>query len=378
MLIETCDVIVMGCGGFGSAAMYHLAARGLKVIGIDRFHPPHDRGSSHGETRIIRKAYFEHPNYVPLLHRAWDLWEELAESSGERLIERRDLLLSGPPGSEVTTGARQSAQLHRLPLEVLTSEEGQRRFPMFRIPADHSLIVESTAGFLWAEKCVAAHLRLAIQHGAQLHTDEVVQIIDGTASGLSVKTSRTTYSAAAGVITCGAWTGELLPEYSKLISVKRKTLFWYPAQSADWTKAGGAPMFFIDLPEGQFYGLPSVDGQTIKVGEHTGGEFIKDPSQLARDIRAEDERPVRQFVANHLLEIDTTAREAAVCMYSMSPDGHFLFNRIPDLPLVVGGGFSGHGFKFTSVLGQAAADLIQHSTSSLDIQFLSALRFSGR
>ena len=144
MSSEKCDVIVMGCGGFGSAAMYHLAKRGLKVLGIDRFHPPHDQGSSHGETRVIRKAYFEHPDYVPLLHRAWDLWEELAEKSDHKLIERRDLLMSGPPGSEVTEGARQSARLHNLPLEDLTHEEAFKRFPMFNMPPDHTVTVEST------------------------------------------------------------------------------------------------------------------------------------------------------------------------------------------------------------------------------------------
>ncbi len=371
-------MIVMGCGGFGASAMYHLASRGLTVIGIDRYHPPHDQGSSHGETRIIRKAYFEHPDYVPLLHRAWDLWEELSSISGETLMEQRDLLLSGSLESEVTAGARQSARLHGLPLEILTPAEGQRRFPMFRIPANHTLSVESTSGFLWAEKCVAANLRLAMRHGAQLRPGEVVQRVEGTAHGLTVQTNRTSYSAAAGVLTCGAWTGELLPEYSTLISVKRKPLFWYPIQSADWAQHDRAPMFFFDLPEGQFYGLPSVDGQTIKVGEHTGGESVGVPSKIARDIRPDDERPVRKFVANHLLHIETNFRKSAMCMYSMSPDGHFLFNRMPDLPLVVGGGFSGHGFKFTSVLGYAAADLVQNSATSLDIQFLSAQRFPGR
>ena len=214
MSSEKCDVIVMGCGGFGSAAMYHLARRGLKVIGIDRFHPPHDQGSSHGETRIIRKAYFEHPNYVPLLHRAWDLWEELADESNHKLIERRDLLMSGSPGSEVTEGARQSARLHSLPLEDLTHSEAFRRFPMFRLPPDHTVTVESTAGFLRVERCVGAHLHLAQAHGAQVRCGETVQTINGSIGQLSVQTDRATYSAAAGIVTCGAWTSQLLPDYA--------------------------------------------------------------------------------------------------------------------------------------------------------------------
>ena len=376
MSTEKCDVIVMGCGGFGSAAMYHLARRGLKVIGIDRFHPPHDQGSSHGETRIIRKAYFEHPNYVPLLHRAWDLWEDLARESGDRLIERRDLMMSGPPGSEVTEGARQSARLHNLPLEDLTREEAFRRFPMFNLPPNHSVAVESTAGFLRVERCVSAHLDLAQACGAQLRCGETVQKISGGPGQLSVQTDRATYSAGAGVLTCGAWTSQLLPDYARLITVRRKTLFWYPIESAVWADPARAPIFFLDLPEGQFYGLPSIDGWTIKTGEHTGGDMVEDPSELERSILPTDELPVSRFVSERLADIESKPCHSAVCMYSMSPDGHFLFDQHADLPLVVGAGFSGHGFKFASVLGEAAADLIQRGRTSLDIDFLSINRFA--
>ena len=366
----------MGCGGFGSAAMYHLAKRGLKVLGIDRFHPPHDQGSSHGETRVIRKAYFEHPDYVPLLHRAWDLWEELAEKSDHKLIERRDLLMSGPPGSEVTEGARQSARLHNLPLEDLTHEEAFKRFPMFNMPPDHTVTVESTAGFLRVERCVGAHLDLAQANGALMRCGETVKKISGSAGQLSVQTDQATYSAGAGILTCGAWTGQLLQDYAKLIHVRRKTLFWYPIQNSVWADPVRAPMFFLDLPEGQFYGLPSIDGRTIKTGEHTGGETVNDPSTLERSILAGDEAPVSRFVEKRLVDIESTFCRSTVCMYSMSPDGHFLFDQLTDMPLVVAAGFSGHGFKFASVLGEAAAELIQKGRTSLDIEFLSINRFA--
>lgn len=375
MSVQTCDVIVMGCGGFGAAAMYHLAKRGLKVIGIDRFHPPHDLGSSHGETRIIRKAYFEHPNYVPLLHRAWDLWEELAQESNQRLIQRRDMLMSGPPGSEVIQGARQSARLHNLPLEELTRDAARERFPMINIPLDHSVTVESTAGILWVERCVEAHLELAKANGAVLRCGETVQKISGTSAGLSIQTDQASYSAAGGIMTCGAWTGQLLPDYAKLITIRRKSLFWYPIQSSEWVDPGKAPIFFIDLPQGQFYGLPCVDGTTVKVGEHTGGESVADPSLVDRDVGPNDARPVSQFVAERLNGVKCIPCRSTVCMYSISPDGHFLFDRLSDLPLVVAGGFSGHGFKFASVLGEAAAELIQVDRSSLNFGFLSAKRF---
>ena len=346
------------------------------MIGIDRFHPPHDMGSSHGETRIIRKAYFEHPNYVPLLHRAWALWEELAEESAQPLLERRDLLMSGPPGSEVIDGARLAAKLHNLPLEELTLAEATQRFPMFQIPSDSEVLVESTAGILRVESCIKSHLELAQAGGAELRCGETVQKISGSPEGLLVQTDRATYSARAGIMTCGAWTGQLLPDYAKLISVRRKTLFWHPIQSSVWADPTRAPIFFVDSPVGQFYGLPSIDGKTIKVAEHTGGEAIADPSSFDRINLQHDEASVSSFVSERLAHVESHPCRSAVCMYSMSPDGHFLFDRLTDMPLVVAGGFSGHGFKFASVLGEAAVELIHHGTSSLDVDFLSAKRFA--
>ena len=202
--------------------------------------------------------------------------------------------------------------------------------------------------------------------------------ISGAPGQLSVQTDQGTYSAGAGVLTCGAWTSQLLPDYARLITVRRKTLFWYPIQSAVWADRVAAPIFFLDLPEGQFYGLPSIDGRTIKTGEHTGGETVTDPSAVTRSILAADERPVSRFVSERLADIESKPSRSAVCMYSMSPDGHFLFDQLSDLPLVVGAGFSGHGFKFASVLGEVAAELIQQGRPSLDIDFLSVNRFARR
>jgi len=374
---ETCDVIVIGCGGFGSSAMFHLAQRGLKVIGIDRFHPPHDRGSSHGETRIIRKAYFEHPSYVPLLHRAWELWEELSQSVGERLIEQRELLMAGPPGSEVIEGARLSARLYGLPMENLTAAEAAIRYPEFHLPEDYAVAIESTAGYLWAERCVASHLKSAALLGAQLRHDETVLSVSSSGTGVQVQTDRGCYSAGAAVVTSGAWTGQLMSDYARHISVLRKTLCWFPATSENWIRKDRAPLFFVDAPESQFYGIPSVDGETIKIGMHTGGEVISNPSDLSRQVTDDDERPIAQFAGKYLGGIKPQAGRSVICMYSMTPDGHFLLDRLPELPIVVAAGFSGHGFKFTSVLGEVAADLVQRGQTGLDIGFLSVGRFSA-
>jgi sarcosine oxidase len=377
MANETCDVVVIGCGGFGSAALFHLACAGAKAIGIDQFHPPHDRGSSHGETRIIRKAYFEHPAYVPLLHRAWDLWEQLSSISSGKLLETRPLVMSGPDGSPVIDGAIASATLHKLRLEVMNSVEASREYPVLAIPENHRVAVEHTAGFLRAEECISTHLRHAALRGAQQRFGERVESLTATAAEVRVTTNRCQVTAGAAVITCGAWTGTLLPQYQSLISVRRKTLFWHPVDSPCWSDPHRSPIFLMDLPEGQFYGLPSVDGKTIKVGEHTGGERVRNPSSVRRETDSQDAEPVSRFVTRYLRHVDPAALRSAVCMYSDSPDGHFLFDRHPEWPIVIGAGFSGHGFKFTSVLGEAAAQLALNQPISEDLSFLSRKRLDA-
>ncbi|MFN9220402.1 MAG: N-methyl-L-tryptophan oxidase [Planctomyces sp.] len=369
------DVIVIGCGGFGSAALREFSQRGLKVLGLDQYSPPHNLGSSHGETRIIRKAYFEHPDYVPLLHRSWDLWQQLEVESGERLLQRCDLVLSGAPGSEVISGARLAAAEHGLRIRNLSAEEACREYSVLRLPEDHEVTVESTAGYLWVERCVGTMLRRACASGAEVRTGERVVALKCSPNSVEVQTTAGRYTASAAVVTCGPWTSQLLPEYQRLITVRRKTLFWYPLQSEGWAERWRSPIFLIDLPEGQFYGLPAVDGQRVKVGEHTGGDLVQDASTVERRVSAEDRAPVDAFAASCLRGLQSASCASAVCLYSMSPDGHFLFDRHPEYPLVTAAGFYGHGFKFTPVLGAAAADLIVHGRTQLPVQFLSQQRF---
>jgi sarcosine oxidase len=384
---STFDVIVLGCGGFGSASTCHLARRGLRVLAIDRFSPPHDQGSSHGETRIIRKAYFEHPDYVPLLKRAYQLWDELSHQTQEsrrleeqKLFVRCGLLLAGPSTGEVIAGARQSAQQHQLTLESMTAAEAVRRFPMLRISDELETVFEPDAGFLWAERCVAAHLHDATSHGAQFAFNEAIIDVQFGSSSVTVKTSGGTYSAACAVVTAGAWTGQLSPEYKEWIQVKRKILYWHSVSNSVWADLTRAPAHLFEFPGSgrQFYGFPSVDGQTVKLAEHTGGDFIADPSAVDRIVRAEEGVGVSNYATRCLSGVSGTATRSAVCMYSMSPDSHFLLDRLTHVPVVVAAGFSGHGFKFTSVLGEAVADLVTNGQTSLPIDFLSSRRLLSR
>lgn len=368
------DVIVIGCGGFGAACLSELSGRGLRVLGLDQFQPPHDRGSSHGETRIIRKAYFEHPDYVPLLHRAWDLWAGLSDGCGGGLLNRCDLVMTGTAESAVIRGARESAAAHSLRVENVTAAEGRARYPVLAIPETHEVVVEQTAGWLAVERCVGAQLEQARIRGAELKTGVHVKSLRGSALGVEIETSAGRFSAGAAVVNCGPWTGRLLPDYAPLITVLRKTLFWYEASGGS-EAARGYPMFLMDLPAGQFYGVPSASPAGMKAGEHSGGELVADPGQVRRELSAADVSGVDEFVRGHLSGLKVGAVRGAVCQYSMSRDGHFLVDRHAELPLVVNAGFSGHGFKFTPVIAEAAADLVERGRTELPVGFLSRRRF---
>ncbi len=371
------DVIVIGCGGMGSATLLELAQRGLRVLGIDRHRPPHRLGSSHGETRIIRKAYFEHPDYVPLLHRAWDKWVTTEAACGQRLLERRDLVMTGPGDSEVIVGARESARVHGLAIENLKPAEAQQRYPVLRVPDEHSVTVEHTAGFLWVERCVEQNLKLAVQQGATLNVDEAVLEFTGTATSVEIRTNRGVYSAGAAVVTSGPWTHSLLPDYKSLIAIRRKTLFWFPSTTGHWKNTEQAPIFLMDTESGQFYGLPEVADGLVKMGEHTSGEWVSGPENVDRKVSDEDLRPVQSFLRSYLNFVADEPMNSAVCLYSMTTDGHFLLDRHEDLPIVVAAGFSGHGFKFAPVIAEACSDLAIAGRTALPVGFLSKKRFGS-
>ena len=393
------DVIVIGCGGFGSAVMSHLARRGFEVLGIDQFHPPHDMGSSHGETRVIRKAYFEHPNYVPLLHRAYELWDELTDrtshlrsESEHDLFVRCGLLLAGSAHGEGIAGARETARQHQLDLPTLRHQDCRDRFPMFRIPESLDIVFEQDAGYLWVERCVAAHLADATSNGAALFPNRRVVAVEWQPGSVTVRTDdQQEIHAATAVFTAGAWTAELLPQYTRLIQVRRKTLFWLPITDSSWHDPQRSTVHLFDVATpvesptvdnssdhicGQFYGFPSVDGQTIKLAEHTGGQDHANVSAVDRNVEESESSRTTLYADQYLTGTGRKLVKSCVCYYSMSPDGHFLIDKIANAPIIVASGFSGHGFKFTSVIGQAVADLVQHGTTKLPVEFLSAARFS--
>jgi sarcosine oxidase len=369
------DAIVLGVGGVGSAALCHLARRGARVLGIDRFPPGHDRGSSHGHTRLIRQAYYEHPNYVPMVLRAFELWHELEQNAGEQLYHQVGLLQIGSPKGEVLSGVRASARLHGLEIEELPAREAESRFGGFRVPASCEAIFERRAGYLLVERCVVAHAEQAARLGAEFHAGEAVRGWHVEGACVVVETVRNAYAADRLIISAGPWASQLLGELGIRFEVRRKPLYWWQTCNDAYRADRGCPGFLYDLPQGCFYGVPQIDSRGVKVAEHTGGAAVQDPLTVAREIDVEDKVRVAGFVNETLPEATNHCTDHTVCMYTMTPDGHFVVDRHPEHPQVsLAAGLSGHGFKFTCVLGEILSQLALDGRTDLPIEFLSAGR----
>jgi monomeric sarcosine oxidase len=377
--MKTYDVIVLGAGGVGSAALYELSRRGVRALGIDRFAPPHDRGSSHGETRVIRQAYFEHPNYVPLLKDCYHLWRELEAASAKSLFHEVGLLEMGPASGVVVPGVLRAAAEHRLDIESLDASSIETRWPGLRVPAGLVGVFERHAGYLRVEDCVATHLELAKQRGATLLTDTVVHGWSADSTGVRVRTSSGEYFAAKLIVAAGSWSSQLLSDLGIQLTVRRKSLFWFAINRRAYRVEDQLPVYLFEWNDGVFYGFPSLDGQSIKVAEHTGGMHVEDPADVNRQIDLLEQHRVEDFLAACLPEVSKKVVHHAVCLYTMSPDEHFIVDRHPQhVNVVFAAGLSGHGFKFTPVLGSALVDLALDGATRQPIDFLSLQRFSKR
>ncbi|MCZ6793849.1 MAG: N-methyl-L-tryptophan oxidase [Planctomycetota bacterium] len=373
--MDPLDCIVLGTGGVGSAALRHLARRGAKVLGLDRFPPGHDRGSSHGDTRVIRLAYMEHPDYVPLLRRAYELWQELEEVSGETLYTETGVLHGGPAGGHVVSGVLRSAREHGLDVEELSSADTQRRFPAFRVGEGFSAVFEPRAGYLAVERCVRAHADRALRDGAELRSDEPAISWKVEGSGVVVRTERESHAARSLVVTTGAWAPEILPGLGISLEVRRKPLFWFATDEPCYRRENGCPVFIFETDAGVFYGFPRIDGDGVKVAEHSGGRSVDDPLNVDREVDPREEARVAEFLGRHLPGVAGPRRRHAVCLYTMTPDEHFVVDRHPEHPQVAfAAGLSGHGFKFTSVLGEILADLALDGKTEAPVGFLSCRR----
>ena len=361
------DVVIVGLGAMGSAAAYHLAKRGRKVLGLDRFAPPHAFGSSHGQTRIIREAYFEHPHYVPLIQRAFALWSDLEQDTGQRLFRQTGGLMIGRSDSAVFSGAKRSAEEHRLHHEILAAAEVCRRFPALR-PTDEMMAVwEPRAGVLFPEACVEAHLTLARKHGASLHVSEPALRWDPDGAGARVITSKGEYSADQLLLTAGSWIQSLLLDWKLPFTVERQIQFWFEPKNAATFHPARCPIHLWEYEPGRhFYGFPDL-GEGVKVAGHHEGKIVQ-PDSIEREVNPEEVETMRRLVRKFLPAADGPLRAAVVCMYTNTPDRHFFMDRHPGHPQVlIASPCSGHGFKFSSVIGEVLADLMTNAQSRFDL-----------
>ena len=372
-MIERYDAVVVGVGGMGSAALYHLARRGKRVLGLERFDIPHDLGSSHGITRIIRLAYFEHSAYVPLIRRAYELWRELEREAGEQLLHVTGAVEGGP---RIFEGALRSCHDHDLPHEALDGDEIGRRFPAFRLPSDLPLVYQPDGGFLLPERCIAAHITSAAARGAVIRTNERVLEWEQRENGVRVRTDRRTVEAETVVLTAGAYSQEVARLPPGSVTAQRQVLAWFQPLEPDLFAPACFPVFNVAVEEGHLYGFPEFGVPGFKVGYYDHDGETGDPDRISRETTAEDEVVLRPFAERYFPAGSGPTLALKACLFELSPDEHFLIDRHPESELaVVAAGFSGHGFKFCSVVGEILADLVLEDETRHDIEFLRFARF---
>ena len=362
------DAIVVGVGGMGSAASYYLARRGKRVLGLERFGVPHSMGSSHGHTRIIRLAYYEHPSYVLLLERAYELWREIQREANEKLLYTTGSIDSGPEDSWVFKGSWESCKLHDIPHEVLTGAELHRRHPGYRLPEDHLALVQPDGGFLAPERCIVSYVAAAQAHGAEIHARERVLEWEPLEGGVRVRTDRGTYEADKLVVTAGAWDGELVDVLDGLAVPERQVLAWLQPTRPERFRPENFPVFNLLVEEGRFYGFPVHGVPGFKFGKYHHLEEVADPETLDRETHDYDEQLLRDFAERYFPDGCGPTMDLQACMFTNTPDNHFVIDLHPDYEQVsFASPCSGHGYKFASVIGEVMADLAETGITRHDI-----------
>ena len=365
------DVIVLGLGGVGSSACWHLARSGLSVLGIDQHPAGHHFGSSHGQTRIVRQAYFEGVSYVPLLKRSYEIWDELNQHVSEELFVRCGLLQIGPSDGVVVPGVLSSAETHALPVVTYGSEELKRLWPGICCASDDVGIFESNAGFVHVERAVVTQLELAKSEGAELvHGVRVVGWEDGS-DGVSIFLDDEKHNARQLVLALGPWSSSWLDGLLGFkIRVLRKYLYWFESLPGRMQLTAGTPCFFHETPRGYFYGFPEIDSLGVKIAMHSGGELVEQPEKSDREgvQRGEDFEECLRYAGSYLPGLKRRLQRQEVCYYSMTPDESFIFGRLKEHSrVIVAAGLSGHGFKFTPVLGELIARMANYQELNFDL-----------
>ena len=367
--MNTYDVIVVGAGSMGSAATYHLAQRRQRVLCLDQFDVPSGLGASAGVNRIIRLAYAEHPNYVPLLRRAYELWRDLERIVDERLLVITGGIDAGPDDGEIVTGSLRSCQEHNIPHEILSATDLHRRFPGYKLANEAMAVYQPDGGFLMSERCVVSYLNAGLALGAEVHGRERVRGWEIIPEGVQVTTELDRYEARALVLTAGPWTALAVPALAPVIAVERQVLLWASPLTSSYFRPERFPVFNMETPQGRFYGFPVYHVPGFKIGKYHHRRQQVDPDSVDRDGHPEDEAILREAIRRYFPEANGPTLAMKVCLFSNTPDEHFIIDYAPGtLNVVIAAGFSGHGFKFCSVVGEILADFVLQRSSPFDLK----------
>ena len=372
------NVIVVGLGAMGSATLYHVAQRGWRALGLEQFAPGHSLGSSHGDSRIIRETYFEHPLYVPLVQRAHRLWRELEERGGSSLMTITGGIMIGPADGEIVSGTLRSATEYDLPHEILTPVEVRKRFPAFRLDDDLVAVLDPRAGFLDPEACNRAHLKLAQEAGAQALFNEPALDWTPDGSGIRVTTASDTYTADRLVLSGGPWNGELLPDLVLPLTIERQAVFWFDPPVGDYELAR-FPIYAYEYRAGNIcYGFPRLP-RGVKASVMHDGDKVIDPDNVNRTVEKSEVNPLRAALRRILPALsEAPVRETDVCLFTNTPDHDFIIDFHPFTPQVlISSPCSGHGFKFASAIGEIQADLLVNGKTEFDLSLFRLGRWAA-
>lgn len=372
-------IAVIGLGAAGSAALCQLALRGIRAVGIERFEIGHAFGSSHGPTRIIRLAHFENASYGPMMRRAYTLWRELERRAEANLIVKTGIAGIGPPEGELVRGTIAGASRCGLAHEVLDAASLMRRYPAFRIPENFVAVIEREGGYIEAAAAIAAAIRVAAAAGAVIRCGERVTAIEPRPTGVCITTGREKIEADGAVIAAGPWMGKMLPELQLPLAVTRQVVGWFAPGDAAQFAPDRFPVFIIETRHGLHYGLPCYGCSGLKAAKHHHRNETVDPDTGSREVTASDEAVIRAPLAEHLPDANGRLLAAQTCLYTMTPDGTFIIDRMPSCPhVVIASPCCGHGFKFAPVVGEIVADLVTAGSTVHDIGQFRLRRFACR
>lgn len=377
--LVTYDAIVIGVGGMGSATAYHLARRGAKTLALEQFNIPNNLGASHGVNRIIRLAYAEDPSYVPLLRRAYELWRDLEKVAREQLLFITGGVDAGPLEGEIVKGSLRACGIHKLTHEVLDADSLHDKFPGFRLASDMVAVYQPDGGFVLSERSIVAHVTAALELGAHIHGREKVLSWRADGAEVRVKTDRSEYDARRLIITAGPWAASVVKELAALAIPERQVLAWIEPLRPDYFCLGAFPVFNMEGPEGRFYGFPIYGVPGFKIGKyHHRKELVMELSHMDRDCHPEDELVLREGIRRYFPDANGPTMALETCLFTNSPDEHFIIDRHPRSPKVfIAAGFSGHGFKFCSVVGEILADLALKGQTHWNISLFQLARFTN-